>query len=880
MQTEAQREAESSIYAWAEKANVKVAHVRYHLLRNGLILKDIEISRDTDLISIDHMLIRANPVLLTGASPQIGSMKISGMRAELHYNPQSDLWQGDEMLKRIWQALSLLRIENGSLSLYTGSGEVPLMIGSIFLKQELQGGSHVVSLTSKFNGAPVELQWLRSGTAAVKSRGRLQWRGVDAALLSKSLAVGAAVGLLDGSLQWESGVGPEGSETVSLSGKLQAREKAKGGSAQTAGLEWKGGQVGSLWDVTINSKAWPLDTWGRSLPGFEGRYLQKASFDGLLQLKGRSHELLLTGDSGDLHDIVYASGTGLEHENWHINRLSYQNLRLDMSGDKLSTDNLALSGLSMPIQPSPSHGSAAQQLSAWEVVADKVSIEDLNFVMKLPRGSVHMSTLRGSCTLVPGRVSDIRLQSGAGEGSRTEWHAHGELLHRGGYLEGGEVYVSAEKVPLTQLRPLIPLQGSQDLPLMMDGTASLAVQARFQDEGWVLHGDSVAEGILLSHAGDRWQAERVTTKFGPVGMATGKQKVQSLQAEGWRYASPLEPLPPEEQMIDTAAHQAPQERARPWWVDDLADGGWEIDKVIWSGGAISVGQPDAYWVKDASLTITPLSIDKPSKISLQGDMGDGSLRLSGSWSPFAQPSTFFGKASLKNSTPLFLNEWMVASGMPRPIRGRLSASLHIKQGEQPDTYRGEASFRLRRPLAEHTSMPNDPMVDRTGFNTIDLLKRLEQDQGIVDLSFPVDGKWSEQPLSLQYLGTALQGALRDAAAVAKVTPVASLTSSKVETRIRLRESGVLSLNERIRLFKVVKKMRADRNLIVDLIPKWSGESLSQESVQRIAYTRELIWRYLNHRAGVSKRRIFPMAPTLDDQVGEIASIWVVLSPIK
>ena len=125
LQIQAQKQAEETIFRWAKSADVEIGDVRYHLLRNGLILHQIRIGRASDVLNIDHMLIRADPQQLTAEYPRIASMSISGLHAQLHHPDQLDLWHQDKQLQRIWQATHALSVEDGELSLHMGSDKHP-----------------------------------------------------------------------------------------------------------------------------------------------------------------------------------------------------------------------------------------------------------------------------------------------------------------------------------------------------------------------------------------------------------------------------------------------------------------------------------------------------------------------------------------------------------------------------------------------------------------------------------------------------------------------------------------------------------------------------------------------------------------------------------
>ncbi len=170
------------------------------------------------------------------------------------------------------------------------------------------------------------------------------------------------------------------------------------------------------------------------------------------------------------------------------------------------------------------------------------------------------------------------------------------------------------------------------------------------------------------------------------------------------------------------------------------------------------------------------------------------------------------------------------------------------------------------------------MLARTGYNTSELLQRLDNNTGVIMLKYDLAGQWTKQPLNLERLGLAMQETMHQAAQSAtigkdKIKPAKTTT----EARIRLHDRERLSQNERIRLFNVVRNMRRHPDAIVELRPRWTGKEGSEErdaEIQRIRRTQQLIERYMVYRK-VSSRRIFPVWPTIEDQSDETGSIQVI-----
>ncbi|NWF37543.1 hypothetical protein F3F96_00110 [Mariprofundus sp. NF] len=877
LQIQAQKQAEEAIYKWAKSADVEIGDVRYHLLRNGLILRQINIKRNGDRLNIDHMLIRAQPQQLTGENPKIGSMQITGLHAQLHRPEKLNLWQQDRQLQRIWQATHAVVVDSGELALYLDDDDAnpPLILSDLQLSQLALGEMRSLTLTSSVNGAPVQAHWLRSADGAGENSGSVNWRYIDLSQLTKAANPGPLSGFLSGEMEWQR----ENSEsaTVSLLGELRVDQQHEEKALHASKLQWQGTHSDSGLKIAMQSIAWQLDAWNSHLPAIENRQLIGATLDGDLLWQSDERGSRFSSKQGTLNQITFAPLSDESLSNWSIERLDYRDLKMDSSQRTFEADSLMLSKPDISYQPQLQSGANRQQSQSWHYNISTVDINGLNILLSLNAGDIQLSELNGSCSLSSSGIKNIKLKSATTQEEAAKWRIQGEVGRQDGHFEGADLKIKAADIPLTQLRPLIPLKGSESSPLMLDGAAALTIGATFNNGTWLFHGRASSENLLLAHAGNRWMAEKVTTSFGPVGTAGDIQHVQSLLAEKWHYIAPLQPLSPYLK-DNSSAEPAPQQQA--WWAENLIAGKWQVDEIHWKNGHISVGQADSYWLKDAELQLASLSPQSASSIVLEGKMGGGAFKLDGQWSPLAASEQFLGTISLDNATPFFLSEWMVASGFPKPIQGRISAALKIKQDVSEEQYQGNALLSLYRMKLEHAVTDNDPMVNRVGYNSIDLIHRLENEKREIKITLPLSGVWQRQPLNAENLGMELQKKLHDLALhPVAISAASEQRASTVETRIRLHESGNLSLNERIRLRKVLKKMYEDPTLIVDLNPKWSGESLDWESMQRIEYSLMLIERFLNHR-GISKRRIFPTVPTDKDRAREIASIWVTLNRIN
>lgn len=869
IQIAAQREAEEAIYSWADKANIEIGSLRYHLLRNGLILKNVHLKREEDQLTIDHMLIRARPELLTSETPHINSIQASGFYIEINRYDQLNGWDGDSHLFRIMQATQRFEAANGHLSLQLANASEPVNLEHIQLSRQTTGSHSRLEFTSQLAGSPVQGYWLRTtATDSANGSGEIAWRNINLTKTAQTINVGATRGLLTGQLQWQG----EGQSDTSLSGQMRLTESLDNQPRQSANLKWNGTIQDGKWHISIDSTNWPLNALSRHMPVLAGRTFKQGNIDGNLIWQSHLGNMQFNSNQGKLSNILYST-LKKDEPDWSIASLRYSSLKLNPDQKKLQAKKVSAENIHTYIRlttetepPGPSD---------WHLNIDHVELNHLNVGLQSSDGSLHLSKLTGTCISDDSGLSSIKLQSELNRENQNspDWKIEGNTRRGEQLVESAALKIEAKQIPLTQLRPMIPLQSSTSSPLMLDGIASLTLSADYSRGAWQLQGKAEGKNILMSHAGNRWMAENIALRFGPVGSALRQQTVQSFTAEQWHYISALQPLPPySENQADSPATGEPS-----WWANNLISGHWEIRDIHWKNGQISVGQPDSYWMQNATLEIDSLKRNSDSRLLLEGSVGGGHFALKGNWSPLSDTETFIGSGHIENATPLFLREWMQASSIALPVRGRISALMKVARGSQLNEYNSNIIIRLKRLQVEQQLVANDPIIDRTGFNMIDLLRRLKDEEGNIHLKIPIRGNWQTEPLNLQRIGHSLQQKVRDRSGRSDTT-FASKPASRgnAETRIRLHDSGRLSLNERTRLRKVLQKMREDPNLVVDLIPKWAGESISWESEQRINHTQHLIERFLNHR-GIAKSRIYPSAPTAQDRATEIASIWVVTS---
>jgi len=901
IQAHAQQQAKELIQAWGERANVHIGDVRYHLLRNGLILRDIQIKRGTDSIGISQMLLRANPKLLTGNAPRIGVIDISGLNAEITQAGQADIWQHDGYLRQIWQAAILLTVHDGNIKLYVnGKDAPPLELSGVSIRQRLQYAMRSIVGSAHMQQATVNWQWdmvARPGFSMPQqpeqwlSKGWLKWQALDAGKLTASMALKQMDGRLRGGLTWATN-SPGGSQQTALHirGDMQFDTGVGGRSASAHRLQYVANKTDGRWQMDIEATAWPLDPWSDSLPKIGKRQLISAQVDGKMQWHGNPGNWNINSEQGSLQDVTYARPDSSGSSAWYWSRINYKQAAIKTAKQQLELAEVDMLDSRLVLQ-TRRMDAAIQDVDkvAWKINAENIKVQNMMLALAMPQGKVRLETLDGKIRSPKGKALSFKLytheeSSASKDTMPVDEKSGAELPHwqlRGkaeknshGQLISANIKVQGSHIPVARLRPLLPLQDDADRPVKLAGAADLKANITVNQGIWQMQGKANIRNLNLSHGGGVILADQLSIRFGPVGMSLESQVIDSIDTQGWKYIAALHPLP-----LHMAEHEINDISLNgvPWWVTTLRNNHIAITRLNLENGQISVGQQQATWAERVNIEVANIQSDHWSDIAVTGKVGGSDFNLKGQWQPLSDAQRFRGDVGLEQAEPFFLYNWMIASGIPRLLRGRLSASLHLEDGQEPDSYQGTVNVQLLQGLAETGIFTSDPLLPRTGYSTPELLQRLEQSPGVIALQYDVNGLWISQALTLERLGLSMQAAMRETAKSGswreEVKTVKVSLETAVVARIRLHGRERLSLNERNRLSKVIGKLHQQPENMIYLRPKWTGDELTGDMQKRIRRTQQLIESYMTHRK-IEKRRIFPIWPTVADKVDEIGSVQV------
>ncbi|GAV19665.1 hypothetical protein MMIC_P0616 [Mariprofundus micogutta] len=897
IQIRAQEQAENLIHQWGEEAGINIGSVRYHLLRNGLILKNVQLERQRDSLAIAHLFIHANPKLLTGENPKIGQVEIIGFDAVVWNPEQRAAWKDDQKLLRIWQATQSLTVSNASLTLYLKDKLTPpIKLDSLSMDLKIQKAVRNISARARLAGAPVQWQWSYHDKPEKQNKwsakGEAEWRNVDSILLTNALGLVQTDGLLSGRTNWT--INNNGS--TSIQGKAELSDEPN--TAPSHEINWSGNQIENEWKLDVAARDWPVQLWAKSLPSFAEKTLSHALLDADLRWIQKNNNWNLSTAQAKLSKVRYADSHQTENNrhDWTWDEINLKDVWLNFSSRKMHAASITTDHSLMIFQPhqhavrpaNSSHGN--RHTGYWDISADKIDVSHMTLGLATSQGKLLLPELKGYCSWSLSDKINFNLRSmqqhdetvnNQDTTQPAEWRLNGQAHYKHGAVKKSEFRLRGNHIDLALLRPFIPLQGDSNRSMGLSGESDLNLSVSITDGLWRAHGKASAADVQISHAGDTWTAKRVETRFGPVGMELDSQQIDLFNANDWHYTTALKPLPGYLPATDRKA-DTPHSHIS-WWKKKLSTSNWEIGQLNWENGRVSIGNNDATWMEQLNIQINSIKPDHWASITADGRVGQGKASLNGHWYVLSDNQRFKGRVSIDNSLPFFLHDWMFASGMPRLVRGRISAQLNIKDGEAGNSYASLVKLKLARAVTETRVSPDDPMIERTGFSTQGLLERLSQSNDIISLNFENHGDWNTQPLDLHRLGLSMQRTLQQAATGnttdapdTKAKPV-NTEAPIIGTRIRLREEGRLSLNERIRLRSALRDLKNRSGWTLDLVPKWTGKSIDAETIKRIRYTQKMIERFARYQS-LPADMIYPTWPTPKDHANEIGSIQVTLTP--
>lgn len=582
------------------------------------------------------------------------------------------------------------------------------------------------------------------------------------------------------------------------------------------------------WRIRGRARGVPLANVSAYLPQFGGRRLTQGNFAGevVLQGDGADWEARI---SGEIAGLVYADA---DRSPWQAGRLHLRDARI-----RPRTREVHIAAAQLDEGRALLSAPATKAHPPWRLRCDAMNINRLHvagdgFALPPLSGAAH--------TDGEGVLAFVL----SGEEASESWRFDGQVDVAAHSLQ---TRLRAQNVLLSRLRPLLPpvhLPGVEGEP-ELGGTVAAQLGLRADASSLRLGGSLIMQDVIMAQGGDEWRAEQLRIELVDIGSGRARQHVRAVEAKGWHYHMALRPLTPQ------ALNVAPARHGSGDWRE------WRIDRLHLAHGVVSLGAMDDEWLRDVTLSTGSLAAGRLGELVIRGRLDETDFDLRGQIDVLAAVPRFALRGRFAHATPFFLAPWFAVSGMPRLVRGRLDADLHLKT-RRGDRFEGRLQLRLRHGAWEQGLFANDPMLALLGYNTHDAFARLIDAHGNLLLDVPLRGRWHEQPLGLASLGKAVLAQLQQRLRK-RPTPRPRITAKVVQrTQVRLRSSGPFSQNERQRLNRFLRLLRRDKKLIVELVPQLD-QALAPEIIRRVRHTQRKIEAYLRRR-GIDRARIFPVWP--------------------
>ena len=850
IQVEAQLQAEKVISRWADQAGFKVSNVRYRLLRNAMSVDDVVLQRDDMALRIDSLLMKAGPVALAGDIPDIYELRIRGLDMHVYDSRRIDVWRDilpDVGVFRIhrWQVDGDMVLDRSGRSLH---------LRSLHASADEHADETHWQLSAQLAGGSIQASGMAL-PAQGTMEGQLRWDDVHADALPAWLGEVADGIRFAGNLSWQGSA-----QDMAFNGQAQLMS----GQRYASDLQWRGALHDQQWQMTLDAEAWPLASLRGLAPVVTGYAWRSGRFDGAVALSGdlASGRWTASGRQARIVDISLFDDGDDEGNAWHAGDLSCEQWRIDSARHAIHLGRVRALNVEGSLRPVDMLGGGRPLRWRWFV--DEMQLRHLQLHLGMAEDGMRVSALQGRLKLQDNRFEMTLATEKEAAENGAAWHLQGQgLLQQGGLAEA-HLQIDGRNVELVSLRPVLGLMTGDTAmaPVSLDGRADFGWAVDIGPDKWAMQGKFDVQSLALSHAGDHWNAETLSLAFSLDG--DGHRELRDIRGRQWQYTASLTPM----------GRQPPQQAAQlrdAWWKRLLREHGWKITSLRLQQGRIAVGQDDDVWLRNISLELHDVAEAHWSGMRLQGDWDGGDIRCDGQWKVLDPGIQWLGRVRVSHALPFFLRRWLMLSGLPTFQRGRWSAAVDLQPADNGKGYAGQLRFRLQHPLLM-PSAEADPLMARIGYAAPQVIMRLAEREVTMDLQ----GDWQAQPLSWNRFGDMLlrrlQALMQEP--VKQESAAAGYEYHTPEAQIRLHEQAGLTPNERLRLRKLLRRVRANKGWLLELHPDIATQSLNAHSIARIRFTQRLVEDYAV-RLGLPAMRIYPRWPVGRADGPEVGGIRVI-----
>jgi len=839
VQAYAQKVMQHTVNAWLAPMAGQAAQVRYRLLRGALTIDDMRIGQGQRAIHVSHIYLHASTNAMLLKFVRVTRVRLDGMNLSF---PRADLIR--------WLQSTSSNVMTEWLSVMNHVGELILVNGRVRFTDEknpwqvrnLSGHMAVdgFDLNGNSSGGLIRLHGERDHDSFNSA---MSWKNMATARLVRILGLktnlhGSSSGLLNWHVDWPH-------RRFGFDGDVQLVDQPGHGDMHIQG---ETGPDNTR--VQARCRGVSLAGLGDVLPAVNGRLVQAGMWSGDVRIERQEkNEPWAAAMSGEVHGLNLVSG---DLPAWTIEKMMLNNAVAQWPAHQLNIERVQIHNMDMALQPGPIQPPA----SPWRLQVANLTFGNVRPVIGIHGSPRHLilPPLKGSGHMKANGYTEFNAVS---EGEAL-WHITGK-----GHFDGlFNANIKAKDVPAVQLRPFLPdfsLPGSSGA-LQLSGNSQFQISLQASHDKLILKGQLALTDLMLSQGGDTFLADTIHIDIQQAGMLE-IQRLASIRIDQWRYQAALHPIPRTVE-LEAVRQTEKQHNKFPW----------QVDEITAEHGVISVGSENAVWANHASFSLKNLRAGTWSPLVFNASVGGGNLRMRGRIDLFSTDTRIKLNARLQDALPFFLNNWLMVSGSPSLIRGRLDGSFHIKPVRGKSTYLGGLNLILHQGQFEHSAFPQDPMLSLTGYNMQTLSERFGR-RGRLKIDIPFKGDWRVQPFSIEHLGFAALKAVKRQASSAKETQGNVQPASKTVSHVRLQHGRAFSHNEHLRLWQVVKVLRKQPKLIVELLPQLGNTPLDESLISRTRHTQAMIEHYM-HKRGIAKRRIYPVWPTAEHRHGDITGIKI------
>ncbi len=832
------------VHALEQQHGWHVEEARLHMLRGALALRGLEVREDGWRLLAPYVLLRGHfaerlsQVRLSEWHMQRGEVHLSWKR--LSFRPGVPLQALPSPWREVFSSLRRLHAEDVDL----------------YLHRSWEGGGPVLRFRRghlRWRRDAGEEQWFASSQGPL---GLWQWRGKHGQVRIDWQDVNASEPLAFLTAVVESGD----------AGRLKGHAIWQG-HAWNGDLSWRlpGHSVGRMaWQgvlpdeknlrLVIHGVHWPLrgTSWsGGLLAGCEWR---EGTVDGTVRIRRlhgrwslRSDELWLRGmravDAFDGETCLQAERLHLRGVNvqWPEEKALYID-RLQAENGRWRVNN-GMRASAMEGEGSWREGRVHGSFHGWRLVGDDAFSQ--------------MRDLYGTLEWTPDTWS-LQARSMPPLGAmapRWELSAHkGEK--RG---ERFRFRLQGWSVPLSVFRSLLPKRLTDGAELGGQVALSWRGSLYGAPDGAYWTGEGMAETHHLSWQHDGWQARCQRLVLDAIRYDGRRWHLGDIEVGRWSLLAPLAPL------SDGLASEEPW---KPFWLAP-----WSVDRLRMQEGRFSIGWSDPAWARIDPLQVRDLHPGSSIELDVSGELLAGALQADVRWWPWDPPGRLEARLRLRDALPFAANPWLLQSDLPDFIRGRLDMDLRVASPSADDPYAYEGIWRVKLKHADLAQgvQQSESFVRAVGRDPRLLLQALTH-QGVLRVDIPLQGDWREEPLRWSLLGhLALQELRRRAEEISTEEPSPKRKPRHTLAYVRLHGDTPLWPNERARARKVIRILRKDPSLVLELVPQLGRRDRDAQTIADIRHTQALLEAYI-HAAGIARERILPLWPQSAHQAGGEAGI--------